>query len=200
MVQWNLIVFISKGVKFDVVSKFPISLKTTFSNKWSSLEHKKFEMRVHLKGHLIMWYDFDRGVRYKTTPITTSKTLLPLKFFLFYLYFTHNFYEIQEIFYLIRLTRRHLTTNAISLNFVQWKYDKNVCIFLCIFNEANITQTGRLYYSFQSVNAKERNIFSVITRHCLWSKITFSCQLLNFLFFLGFGTNRSQYPIWNDKK
>ena len=135
--------------------------------------HKKFEMRVHLKGHLIMWYDFDRGVRYKTTPITTSKTFPPLKFFLLYLYFTHNFYEIQEIFYLIRLTRRHLTTNAISLNFVQWKYDKNVCIFLCIFNEANITQTGRLYYSFQSVNAKERNIFSVITRHCLWSKITF---------------------------
>ena len=80
---------------------------------------------------------------------------------------------------MIRLAWKHFTTNAVSLNSIQWKYDKNVCIF----NRVNITQTGRLYYSFQSENAKERNIFSVITRHCLWSKITFSCQLLNFLFF-----------------
>ena len=80
---------------------------------------------------------------------------------------------------MIRLTWKHFTTNAVSLNSIQWKYDKNVCIF----NRTNITQTGRLYYSFQSVNAKERNIFSVITRHCLRSKITFFLSITYFSFF-----------------
>ena len=30
-----------KGVGYDLMSKFPISSKTTFSNKWSSSEHTK---------------------------------------------------------------------------------------------------------------------------------------------------------------
>ena len=33
--------FLKKVVRYDSMSKFPISSKTTFSNKWSSSEHTK---------------------------------------------------------------------------------------------------------------------------------------------------------------